>query len=55
MSFVVAHSQTRLKRIMETKATFNQLKYKVFLEELVNKLKEDQNLKWSKLVIITDN
>ena len=55
MSFVVAHSQTRLEGIMGTKSTFNQIKYKIFLEELIGKLKATQNLDWSKLMIIAYN
>ena len=55
MSFVVAHNQTWLEGIMGTKVTFNKTKYKIFLKELVSKLRTNQNLDLSKLVIIADN
>ena len=55
MSFVIAHSQAWVEGIMGTKSSFNQEKYNLFLKELIDKLKEDDNLDWEKLIIVADN
>ena len=55
MSFIVSHSQVRAEGIMGTKSTFNQRKYKRFLNELISRLKVREGLDWNKLIIVADN
>ena len=55
MSFIVAHSQTRVEGIVRTKTTFNQEKYIIFLKSLTHKLKSDPEVRNKRLIIIADN
>ena len=55
MSFIVAHSQTRIEGIVGTSTTFNQIKYAHFLKMFVSKLKNDPEVHNERLVIVADN
>ena len=46
MSFIVAYSQICIDNIMGTKDSFNQMKYKIFLQELLKRIKKEQKLIW---------
>ena len=55
MSFIVAHSQTKIEGIVGTNTTFNQIKYAHFLKMLILKLKDDPEIESKRLVIVADN
>ena len=55
MSFVVAHSISRVEGIMGTKTTFNQDKYTKFLNRLTIKVKRSQDDNTNKIVVVADN
>ena len=56
MSFVIAHSQTRVEGIMGTKTIFNQHKYKFFLKVVINRQKREvQYQSIERVVIAADN
>ena len=55
MSFIVAHSQTKIEGIIGTNTTFNQTKYTHFLKMLVLKLKDDPEIESRRYVIVADS
>ena len=56
MSFVIAHSHTKVEGIMGTKTTFNQHKYKFILKEVINRLKREvQYQSLERVVIVANN
>ena len=55
MSFIVAHSQTKIEGIIGTNTIFNQTKYTHFLKMLVLKLKDDPEIENRRFVIVADN
>ena len=55
MSVVVANSLNRVEGIMGTKTTFNQIKYTIFLKELINKMKQNSDVDPRKVTVVADN
>ena len=55
MSFVVAQSQIRIYGIIGTKDSFNQMKYKIFLQELLTKFKKNPKVDLNNLIFVADN
>ena len=55
MSFIVAQSQIRFDGIIGTKDSFNQMKYKIFLQELLTKFKKNPKVDLNNLIFVVDN
>ena len=55
MSFVVAHSSTKVEGIMGTKMNMNTVKYLCFLKSLFEKLKTVNNIDLHRVVLVVDN
>ena len=55
MSFVVAHSSTRVEGIMGTTTNMNTKKYLQFLRSLLEKLRTIDNIDLSRVVLVVDN
>ena len=55
VSFYILHSQSQVEGMMGTRSSFDQVKYNIFLKELIAKLKMDDNINWQKLIIVADN
>ena len=55
MSFVVVNSQNKVESIVGTKTTFNQIKYTIFLKELMNRMKQNPDVDPRKAIIVANN
>ena len=54
-SFVIAHSQRRIEGVMGTNSSFNQVKFLIFLKDLLLKLENEKVEGLEKVILVADN